>query len=96
MTDIFNLVSKSAPQGQMYGIVIEKDAGKELANVLVPALLFGLLSPGSFLHIPPKETGPYAGQYITPGLTDWRAVLVHTLVFALIYYLIRLVVPSWF
>lgn len=94
--DMVELIAQQQPQGEVYGVLVEKDTAKEFANVFVPALLFALLVPGGILHIPPKETGPYAGQYFTPGLADWRAIAVHTVVFALLYYLIRLIFPQSF
>lgn len=62
--------------------------------ILVPALLFALLAPGGLLHIPPPQVGPYKGQIFTPGALDWRAIIVHTLVFGFIYWLLITIFPQ--
>ena len=58
------------------------------ANVLVPTLLFILLSPGLILTFPP-------GAYMT-GKTSTAAVFAHAVVFALAYYLLRKWFPQYY
>ena len=61
-------------------------------NILVPTLLFILLSPGLFLTIPP---GP-SGNMFMSGETTTTSVLVHALVFAIAYYLLRKYFASYY
>ena len=57
---------------------------KELMNILVPALLFILLSPGLLLTLPPTAKGIWMSRE-----TSIPAILVHALVFALVYFALR-------
>jgi hypothetical protein len=57
---------------------------KELMNILVPALLFVLLSPGLLLTLPPTPKGVWMSRE-----TSIPSILVHALVFALVYFLLR-------
>jgi hypothetical protein len=54
-----------------------------LAVYLVPVLLFFVLSPGLLLTLPPSEEGVFLS-----GETSRWAIFVHTLVFALVYFLL--------
>ena len=54
------------------------------AGLIVPAILFILLSPGLFLTIPPGSGGLFMS-----GQTSIPSVAVHTLVFALLYAFLR-------
>lgn len=54
------------------------------AALIVPAVLFIILSPGLFLTIPPGSGGLFMS-----GQTSLQSVAVHTLVFALLYAFIR-------
>jgi hypothetical protein len=54
------------------------------ADLVVPAVLFVLLSPGILLTIPP---GP--GGLIASGETSVSSVAVHTIVFALVFATLR-------
>lgn len=54
------------------------------AALIVPAILFIILSPGLFLTIPPGSGGLFMS-----GQTSLQSVAVHTLVFALLYAFIR-------
>ena len=54
------------------------------AGLIVPAILFIILSPGLFLTIPPGSGGLFMS-----GQTSVQAVTVHTLVFALLYAFLR-------
>jgi hypothetical protein len=57
---------------------------KELMNILVPALLFVLLSPGLLLTLPPTAKGVFMSKE-----TSIPSILVHALVFALVYFGLR-------
>jgi hypothetical protein len=57
---------------------------KELMNILVPALLFVLLSPGLLLTLPPTAKGVLISRE-----TSIASILVHSLVFALVYFGLR-------
>lgn len=96
MADVAFVAKQESPGFETVGVVVKKDVAKEAANILIPSLLFALLAPGSILHIPPPDKGQYKGQIYTPGLINWQAVLVHTLIFALVLYLLRTFFPSWF
>jgi hypothetical protein len=54
------------------------------ADLIVPALLFILLSPGVLLTLPPGSKGIFRS-----GQTSLVAVGVHTLVFALVFSFLR-------
>jgi len=58
---------------------------KKPANILVPALLFLLLSPGMLVTLPP---GP-SGKLFFSGETSKASVFVHTLLFAALYCVLR-------
>lgn len=61
------------------------------ADVLVPLALFIALTPGVLLTIPPGS-----GGLIMSGQTSGAAVAVHTLVFALVFALLRGVFPQYY
>lgn len=54
------------------------------ANILVPVLLFILLSPGLFFRLPDERS------------TQWTVVLTHAAVFAAIYMLLRTVFAAYY
>jgi hypothetical protein len=58
------------------------------ADLFVPMLLFILLSPGVLLELPP-------GKFFT-GHTNTAAVAVHTIVFALLFGLLRSKFPQYY
>ena len=60
-------------------------------NVVVPVVLFVLLSPGLLLTLPPLSRG-----VLTSGQTSTTAVLVHALVFGLVYSLLRSTFPKYY
>jgi len=60
------------------------------ADLIVPAVLFVLLSPGILLTLPP---GP-GGVVFMSGNTNSSAVVIHTLVFACVFGLLRRVFPK--
>jgi hypothetical protein len=57
---------------------------KELTNILVPTLLFIILSPGLLLTIPPQDKGLFMS-----GQTSVTSILVHAVVFAILFYALR-------
>jgi phosphotransferase system glucose/maltose/N-acetylglucosamine-specific IIC component len=57
---------------------------KQVMNILVPVLLFIILSPGLLLTIP-----PLSGGLLKSGQTSVPSVMVHAVVFALVYHLLR-------
>lgn len=59
------------------------------ADLVVPAILFILLSPGVLLNIP-----PVGGKFLMTGRTTLPSILVHTLVFAVVYGFLRAQFPS--
>ena len=61
-------------------------------DIIVPTILFMLLSPGMLLTIPGKS----GLVNIQSGGTSIAAVLVHTLVFALVFALLRKQFPSYY
>lgn len=61
------------------------------ANVIVPVLLFVLLSPGVLLTLPPLSKG-----VLMSGQTSTVSVLVHAVVFGLVYYLLRQTFPKYY
>lgn len=63
-------------------IVLQKNLTQ--ADIIVPALLFILLTPGVILTLPP---GP--GGILTSGETSGAATAVHTLVFAVVFAFLR-------
>ena len=58
--------------------------GPKPMNVIVPVLLFILLSPGLFLTLPPLDGGVWMSRE-----TSVVSVLVHAAVFLVIYALLR-------
>ena len=58
-------------------------------DLIVTAALFALLSPGMLLSIPPGSGGLFAS-----GQTSVSSVLVHSLVFAIIFALLRKQFPQ--
>ena len=61
------------------------------ADVLVPLVLFIALQPGVLLTIPPGAKGLFRS-----GETSGAAVAVHTLVFALVFSLLRGAFPKYY
>jgi hypothetical protein len=61
------------------------------ADLLVPAVLFVLLTPGLLLTIPPKN-----GGLLLSGQTSAMAVGAHTLVFALVFAFLRGQYPKYY
>jgi len=59
------------------------------ADLMVTALLFALLSPGILLTLPPGANGVFAS-----GQTGIGPILVHALVFAIIFALLRRQFPQ--
>lgn len=53
-------------------------------NLIVPMVLFIILSPGLLLTIPPVD-----GKLFASGKTSVAAILVHAVVFVLIYAILR-------
>ena len=58
--------------------------GPKPMNVIVPVLLFIILSPGLFLTLPPLSRGVWMSRE-----TSVVSVLVHAVVFLFIYALLR-------
>lgn len=58
------------------------------ADLLVPMILFILLSPGLLLELPP-------GRFMS-GTTNVTAVCVHTVIFALLFGIIRSKFPQYY
>lgn len=63
------------------------------ANILVPTLLFILLTPGFLFTIPTGFTGTLARIF---GSVTMATVLLHALLFAFIYYLLRKWFPQYY
>lgn len=61
------------------------------ADLIVPALLFVMLTPGVLLTLPPKNGGIWMS-----GQTSPMAVGAHTLVFALVFALLRGQFPQYY
>lgn len=61
------------------------------ADLIVPALLFVLLTPGLVVTIPPSS-----GSLLFSGQTSTVAVGAHTLVFAIVFALLRSLFPSYY
>lgn len=61
------------------------------ADLFVPALLFVLLTPGVVLTLPPGAKGIFRS-----GETSGAAVGVHTLVFAIVFALLRSQFPQYY
>jgi len=60
-------------------------------DLVVTTLLFILLSPGILLSIPPGSKGLFMS-----GQTSVQAALVHTIVFALVFALLRKQFPQYY
>lgn len=60
-------------------------------DMVIPALLFVLLTPGVTLTIPPGSRGVFAS-----GQSSLVAVGVHTLVFALVFSGLRTTFPAYY
>lgn len=60
------------------------------ADLVVPAILFILLSPGMFLNIPPLA----GGKFWMTKQTSMPSIVVHTLVFAVVYGFLRAQFPA--
>ena len=61
------------------------------ADILVPLVLYILLTPGVLLTIPPGSRG-----LLMSGQTSTAAVAVHTLVFAVVFALLRKQFASYY
>ena len=61
------------------------------ADIVVPLVLFVLLTPGVLLTIPPGSKGLFMS-----GQTSGAAVAVHTLVFALVFSFLRGAFPHYY
>lgn len=61
------------------------------ADIVVPLILFIALTPGVLLTIPPGAKGLFMS-----GETSGAAVAVHTLVFALVFSLLRGAFPQYY
>lgn len=61
------------------------------ADLIVPTLLFVLLSPGVALTLPPGKSG-----FLRTGETNLEAMLSHTLVFAVLFALLRRTFPQYY
>jgi len=57
---------------------------KQVMNILVPVVLFIILSPGFLLTIPPSSNGLFRSNQ-----TSISSIFVHAIVFALIYSYLR-------
>jgi hypothetical protein len=62
-----------------------------VTDLIVPAVLFVLLSPGVLLTIPPGSRGVFMS-----GQSSVTAVGVHTLVFALVFSFLRGAFPAYY
>ena len=60
-------------------------------NVIVPVILFVLLSPGLLLTIPPLSRG-----LLMSGETSALAIIVHAVVFAIVYSFLRKTFPQYY
>jgi hypothetical protein len=67
------------------GLVLTK------SDLLVTTTLFILLSPGILLSIPPGSKGLFMS-----GQTSLTSAMVHTLVFALVFALLRKQFPQYY
>jgi hypothetical protein len=62
-----------------------------LADLLVPVILFVLLSPGVLLTLPPLKKGVFMSHE-----TSLTSVLVHAIVFAGVYMGLRKTFPQYY
>jgi hypothetical protein len=60
-------------------------------NIIVPVLLFIILSPGLLLNLPPVD-----GVWFVSVKTSYASIIVHALVFALVYWLLRKYFPQYY
>lgn len=60
-------------------------------NIIIPAILFVLLSPGVLLTLPPLSRGVWMS-----GQTSLTAVVVHAVVFGLVYSYLRSTFPKYY
>ena len=60
-------------------------------NVIVPVVLFVLLSPGLLLTLPPLSNGVF-----NSGQTSVIAILVHAVVFGIVYTALRTYFPQYY
>ena len=77
----------------MYYVIMKFLLKKNLtrADIVVPLILYVVLTPGVFLTLPPGSKGVFmSGQTSTP------AVGVHTLVFAIVFALLRSKFPAYY
>ena len=78
---VFMIVYKVV--AKMRGIVLKP------ADLLVPTILFMLLSPGMLLSLPPE-----GGALVRSGNTGYTQIIVHALVFALVFSFLRTAFPT--
>lgn len=76
---VYSMVAKSM------GLVLRQ------TDLIVPGVLFILLSPGMFLTIPQGSNGMFMS-----GQTSMVSILTHTLVFAIIFALLRKTFPQYY
>jgi hypothetical protein len=76
---VYHFVAKSM------GIVLSKN------DLIIPGILFVLLSPGMLLTLPQGSKGMYFS-----GQTSLLSSLVHALVFAIVFALLRKQFPSYY
>lgn len=76
-----------------YRILASKIFGLVLtpADLIVPTVLFMVLSPGILLTLPASSKGPFIS-----GQTSVAAILTHALVFAVIFALLRKNFPQYY
>ena len=63
------------------------------ADLIVPAILFILLSPGLFLTLPPISGG---GGIFMSRQTSVAAIVVHAIVFTVVFSALRKVFPKFY
>jgi hypothetical protein len=76
-------VAAYAAIARVLGLVLTK------ADLIVPAVLFLILSPGLLLTLPPGSGGVFRS-----GQTSLAAVISHAIVFAVIFTLLRKTFPK--
>lgn len=62
-----------------------------VADIIVPAIVFIIATPGVLLSIPPVR-----GEFFMTGETGTTQIMVHTMIFAIMYAGIRGAFPSFF
>jgi len=60
-------------------------------NIIVPVILFILLSPGLLLNIPPVDN-----QWLMSGKTSIQSIIVHAIVLGIVYFLLRKYFPQYY